>query len=293
MSKTSEMTVSGYTSRVEYLNARYLLEVECGGSYAEFARRIGRAPQSVNSSLNDRPSRGIGPKTAKVIEDTFKKPRGWLSEVHVFTEGDKTGQAVALPGRTNPQRDLRTNYLTLQRLVSLSAREQSKYRILPDIRIGFTDDISINALIETLSSDYCALDFGHLYCNRAPYGVFLYLVAQGVSRNENGDLLVEPILTGGLEPAINLWARLGSLFKDVSPVQVKTALSVNMAFDVNRVSEHQVFLFNEDEFYEIAQEHYERGAHGPLSIPNIKSRECLYPQAPVVDEPKAHKLLLL
>lgn len=69
-------------SRVEYINARWLLDNEAGGVYRRFADAIGRHPQQVGAMLNENPTRAIGEKLARTIERAFNRPVGWLSERH-------------------------------------------------------------------------------------------------------------------------------------------------------------------------------------------------------------------
>ena len=68
-----------HSDQPEYINGRYVLQYLCGGNLNEFARVIQRYPQQTGAMLNDHPSRPIGAKMARHIEQSFGLPQNWLS----------------------------------------------------------------------------------------------------------------------------------------------------------------------------------------------------------------------
>ena len=63
-------------------NARALMDDECGGVLAEFARRIKRSDTQANHLIGPNPFKNIGGKLARHIESSFKKSTGWLDARH-------------------------------------------------------------------------------------------------------------------------------------------------------------------------------------------------------------------
>lgn len=283
---TSEMTVAGYTNRREYINARYLLEHECGGSYAEFARRIGRASQSVNSSLNENPSRGIGPKTARAIEEAFRKPQGWLSEEHAFSTsesppsptvvreapGPYAGRPPNIMRKTRPRMMFR---LPLRRLESAMVRDGGDTRVFSGVNQMATDDMSFNTLMEYLSTPYSRLQLGRLHRSRKLDRFVLYVMAEGIAYTPEGDLKIEP-LTPTLGTMLVTWSRLAVLIKDITGVQSGVLLAVDMGFDIDDSASYRVFKFDNFLLEDIVMDHQERGATGPLTIPAENLEDIVY-----------------
>lgn len=68
-----------HSDQPEYINGRYVLQYLCGGNLNEFARVIQRYPQQTGAMLNDHPTRPIGAKMARHIEQSFSLPQNWLS----------------------------------------------------------------------------------------------------------------------------------------------------------------------------------------------------------------------
>ena len=68
------------SKRIRYFNSR-LLVAEVGGVSA-FADRLGKEQPQASSIVGENPSKGIGPKIARQIDATFKKPDGWLDLPH-------------------------------------------------------------------------------------------------------------------------------------------------------------------------------------------------------------------
>lgn len=83
--KQNESKQNEYKERIEYQNTRAVFEA-IDVTYAEFARIVGRQPQAIGAMLNDNPSRAIGPKVARDLEDIFGLPRRWLYKAHSETE---------------------------------------------------------------------------------------------------------------------------------------------------------------------------------------------------------------
>lgn len=81
------------TSEIRRQNARALLENECRGVAADFAKRLERADTQVNHIIGPNAHKGIGPKLARLIEDAFGRPKGWLDVRH---DGEITPEAEAL-----------------------------------------------------------------------------------------------------------------------------------------------------------------------------------------------------
>jgi hypothetical protein len=66
---------------------------------AEFARRIESSTQQVNQFMGPAPTRNIGDKLARRIEESFGKPSGWLDVEHTIGASDapnKTPNAAVL-----------------------------------------------------------------------------------------------------------------------------------------------------------------------------------------------------
>lgn len=76
-------------------NARQLAE-QAGGTSA-FAARIDREPTQASRFMGKNPSKGIGAKLARHIEERFGKPRGWLDTDHgARREPDRVSQHPAM-----------------------------------------------------------------------------------------------------------------------------------------------------------------------------------------------------
>jgi SOS-response transcriptional repressor LexA len=68
--------------RIRYLNARLLIAQHCEGEVTRFAERLGKSQPQASTFAGEKPKKGIGPKIARQIDDTFGKPRGWLDLPH-------------------------------------------------------------------------------------------------------------------------------------------------------------------------------------------------------------------
>ena len=78
--------------QIRYRNARTLV-IEAGG-ISEFAERLDRIQSQVSSFAGKNPTKGIGPKIARLIEQTFGKPHGWLDKEHALTEDERRAHKV-------------------------------------------------------------------------------------------------------------------------------------------------------------------------------------------------------
>lgn len=67
---------------IRLANARALLDSECDGVVAAFARRIGRSDSQANHLVGPNPKKPIGKNIARLIEEKFGKPAGWLDREH-------------------------------------------------------------------------------------------------------------------------------------------------------------------------------------------------------------------
>ncbi|WP_417329196.1 S24 family peptidase [Halomonas cupida] len=67
-------------SQIRLDNARALAD-QVGGT-GEFASRIDREPTQASRFMGRNPTKGIGNRMARHIEDCFGKPRGWLDTDH-------------------------------------------------------------------------------------------------------------------------------------------------------------------------------------------------------------------
>jgi hypothetical protein len=76
-------------SDIRRTNARALADK--AGGLAAFARRIERSDPFVSQLLGRNPSREIGHGTARLIEQAFRLPHGWLDAAH------DTGQPAVSP----------------------------------------------------------------------------------------------------------------------------------------------------------------------------------------------------
>lgn len=71
--------------QVRYKNARYLLKNQALG-VTNFADKIGRSQSQTSAYIAERPTKNIGDKMARLIENAFDMPYGWLDERHKETE---------------------------------------------------------------------------------------------------------------------------------------------------------------------------------------------------------------
>ncbi|SEQ48564.1 hypothetical protein SAMN03080615_01639 [Amphritea atlantica] len=62
-------------------NTRQLANKHCG-SLAKFADRIDRVPTQVSRIIGKNPTKKIGNRLARHIEEKFNKESGWLDQVH-------------------------------------------------------------------------------------------------------------------------------------------------------------------------------------------------------------------
>lgn len=62
--------------QIRYENARRL--VDKAGGISAFGERIGKSQAQTSSFAGKSPSKGIGDKIARQIEEAFEMPRGWL-----------------------------------------------------------------------------------------------------------------------------------------------------------------------------------------------------------------------
>jgi SOS-response transcriptional repressor LexA len=78
--KWAQMGLMKDISQIRLENARVLAE-QAGGT-GEFASRIDREPTQASRFMGKNPTKGIGNRMARHIEDSFGKPRGWLDTDH-------------------------------------------------------------------------------------------------------------------------------------------------------------------------------------------------------------------
>lgn len=67
-------------SDISRTNARYL--ADSVGGFRRFGERVGLAESQVSQLLGKNPSRNIGVKVARRIEEAFEKPLGWIDQRH-------------------------------------------------------------------------------------------------------------------------------------------------------------------------------------------------------------------
>lgn len=67
-------------SDISRSNARYL--AESVGGFKRFCDKVGMAEAQVSQLIGKNPSRGIGRKVARRIEEAFDKPLGWIDQPH-------------------------------------------------------------------------------------------------------------------------------------------------------------------------------------------------------------------
>lgn len=73
------------SKQIRYKNARYLLKNEALG-ITDFSEKIGRSQSQTSAYISENPTKNIGDKIARIIEDAFDMPYGWLDEKHRETE---------------------------------------------------------------------------------------------------------------------------------------------------------------------------------------------------------------
>lgn len=192
--KTDPQTIAGYRYRAEYTNARYLLETECNGSYSEFARRIERHTQSANAMLTENPTRGIGPHMARHIEQTFNKPRGWLSERHEYIErGEfsppvKKASGVAEPSPAVYKRSLAYKAIRHMELDALAAQlniGKAGIRLAPGAPIKTDRDPVRQAVLDLAHADSLPWRIGMLHDEDGETAVMYAVV---VATSSNGEM---------------------------------------------------------------------------------------------------------
>jgi SOS-response transcriptional repressor LexA len=76
--------------QIRYLNARLLILRECGGELIRFAERLNKSQPQTSAFAGENPTKGIGPKISRQIDDAFSRNRGWLDLPH-YTEWREAG----------------------------------------------------------------------------------------------------------------------------------------------------------------------------------------------------------
>lgn len=100
--------------QIRYKNARYLLKNEALG-VNDFADKIGRSQSQTSAYISERPTKNIGDKIARLIEQAFSKPNGWLDTIN--RESDSTdGLEPIIP-------DMDTRQLTIPGLIDSNAAD--------------------------------------------------------------------------------------------------------------------------------------------------------------------------
>lgn len=74
--------------RLRHMNARHLLKTETEG-VNDFSYKVGRSQSLISAYLSERPSKNIGDKMARVIEEAFGKEHGWLDTPHEGIDPDQ------------------------------------------------------------------------------------------------------------------------------------------------------------------------------------------------------------
>ena len=72
------------STEIRRINARKLAATE--RSKVDFAEKIGKSPAQVGNWIGPNPTKSIGNDNARLIEKTYKKPRGWLDTNHTKNE---------------------------------------------------------------------------------------------------------------------------------------------------------------------------------------------------------------
>lgn len=75
--------------KIRYHNARYLLKNEAMG-VNDFADKIGRSQSQTSAYIGENPTKNIGDKIARIIEQAFNKPIGWLDTQSKESESVET-----------------------------------------------------------------------------------------------------------------------------------------------------------------------------------------------------------
>ncbi|HBP5544003.1 TPA: helix-turn-helix transcriptional regulator [Pseudomonas aeruginosa] len=125
-------------STIRRTNALSLAEQE-GGTGA-FASRIDREPTQVSRLIGSNPTKNIGNKLARHIEECFDLPRGWLDVLHgkhIFEAPHFQAKAVSpLPSAdADAERDL----------MPLSTWEEGDPLDLDEVEIPYFDEIQVAA----------------------------------------------------------------------------------------------------------------------------------------------------
>ncbi len=123
-------------STIRRTNALSLAEKE-GGTGA-FASRIDREPTQVSRLIGSNPTKNIGNKLARHIEECFDLPRGWLDVLHgkhIFEAPHFQAKAVSPLPSADAERDL----------MPLSTWEEGDPPDLDEVEIPYFDEIQVAA----------------------------------------------------------------------------------------------------------------------------------------------------
>lgn len=72
------IAVTATIEEIRLANARLLLE-ECGGQKG-MIEKTGRSQSQISQIMGDTPSKAIGGRIARSLEEVFDKPKGWLDQ---------------------------------------------------------------------------------------------------------------------------------------------------------------------------------------------------------------------
>lgn len=93
--KCAQISAMKEISEIRLENARALAE-QAGGTGA-FAARIDREPTQASRFMGRNPSKNIGDRLARHIEECFGKPRGWLDTDHSQTKDLGISNVTTIP----------------------------------------------------------------------------------------------------------------------------------------------------------------------------------------------------
>jgi len=76
--------------QIRLLNARLLIQQECGGELIRFAERIDKSQPQTSAIVGEKPTKNIGLKIAREIVAAFGRRPGWLDQPH-YQEWQQAG----------------------------------------------------------------------------------------------------------------------------------------------------------------------------------------------------------
>lgn len=106
-------------SEIRLKNARYL--AESVGGVSAFAEKVGKGQPQMSSVIGAKPIKNIGSRLARDLEAQFKKPKGWLDNVH---DGITTTITTINEMGTSPKYDLSDDSIEIARLLQTLPKDQ-------------------------------------------------------------------------------------------------------------------------------------------------------------------------